>query len=452
MKVLVFGCFDLFHVGHIELLKKASDLGSVIVAIGDDARVRDLKGKGRPIYPAEDRLRIIQSCRYVSHAFVFSMLKEETAAETHFRVVREVSPDLVVSGTDTHLDTEFLSLLSGLNVEYKRLSSLPIHTSDLVRYTRSRGLITNNKYYLYQLPLDVSDPLPEYDDSSKELLILYPLFTRSGLITANPYLTGAIYSKQSLLRNTNAIAEKIPVKFYMQSEWYDEVADYLQKNGISREDCILFDMPRETTDERINTSISRTGIKLLPMLDSRMSEYKRVMIMDADIFVCKTDAGREPFNLLNIVCEVPENKIGVVFHNWSSYPSFPSHWLSAVKDSDESLWLEVVQSLLSANFKINKKSLITINTPAFIFSPQTWERDAKFQKFVREGISKLRSDEAILSLYFQNAKDIFVNLEDILKYGFGDVYIHHAIETGIQVYFHHIGNPTHMIWLEHIGV
>ncbi len=67
--IYVIGVFDLFHRGHVELLKNSSSLGeNLIVAINGDDLVTRYKRK--PIYSETDRLEIVKACRYVDHAFV----------------------------------------------------------------------------------------------------------------------------------------------------------------------------------------------------------------------------------------------------------------------------------------------------------------------------------------------------------------------------------------------
>jgi glycerol-3-phosphate cytidylyltransferase len=67
--VYVIGVFDLFHRGHVELLRRARALGDkLIVAINGDEMVA--KYKRRPYLSQTDRLAIVQSCRYVDEAFI----------------------------------------------------------------------------------------------------------------------------------------------------------------------------------------------------------------------------------------------------------------------------------------------------------------------------------------------------------------------------------------------
>ncbi|MES2937890.1 MAG: adenylyltransferase/cytidyltransferase family protein [Pseudomonadota bacterium] len=69
MPVLAIGVFDLFHKGHVELLRQARELGSrlVVVINGDEFTARY---KRRPSINEEDRLHVVRSCRHVDDAVI----------------------------------------------------------------------------------------------------------------------------------------------------------------------------------------------------------------------------------------------------------------------------------------------------------------------------------------------------------------------------------------------
>tara|TARA_R110002020_G_scaffold443491_1_gene654729 strand:+ start:1183 stop:1587 length:405 start_codon:yes stop_codon:yes gene_type:complete len=72
MRVWTNGCFDLLHIGHIELFKYAKTLGhELIVGIDTDARVRTAKGPQRPINPCEDRKQMLEAIRHIDKVVVF---------------------------------------------------------------------------------------------------------------------------------------------------------------------------------------------------------------------------------------------------------------------------------------------------------------------------------------------------------------------------------------------
>ena len=68
-KVLVSGCFDLLHSGHIAFFNEASAYGDLYVALGSDKTVFDLKGR-TPINNEDERLYMVQSVRCVKEAFI----------------------------------------------------------------------------------------------------------------------------------------------------------------------------------------------------------------------------------------------------------------------------------------------------------------------------------------------------------------------------------------------
>ena len=66
MKVWTNGCFDVLHRGHIELFRYARTLGDeLIVGIDTDEKVRNDKGKNRPINNLHDRMFMLQSIQYI---------------------------------------------------------------------------------------------------------------------------------------------------------------------------------------------------------------------------------------------------------------------------------------------------------------------------------------------------------------------------------------------------
>ncbi|MEK6900250.1 MAG: adenylyltransferase/cytidyltransferase family protein, partial [Nanoarchaeota archaeon] len=66
-KTVVFtaGTWDLFHVGHLNLIKRSKELGDfLIVAVSTDELVVSYK-KGPPAIPFDERAAILESCKYV---------------------------------------------------------------------------------------------------------------------------------------------------------------------------------------------------------------------------------------------------------------------------------------------------------------------------------------------------------------------------------------------------
>jgi rfaE bifunctional protein nucleotidyltransferase chain/domain len=88
------GCFDLLHAGHVATLEAARRLGDcLVVCLNSDESVRRLKGAGRPLVPARDRVRVLEALGAVDAVTVF-------AEDTPLAVLDAIRPDVWVKGGD----------------------------------------------------------------------------------------------------------------------------------------------------------------------------------------------------------------------------------------------------------------------------------------------------------------------------------------------------------------
>lgn len=95
-KVIVTGCFDWLHSGHIRFFEQASAYGDLYVSLGNDANIRQLKGAGHPLLSQQERAYMVSAIRYVKRAFVaagFGML--DAAAE-----IERLRPDIYLVNQD----------------------------------------------------------------------------------------------------------------------------------------------------------------------------------------------------------------------------------------------------------------------------------------------------------------------------------------------------------------
>lgn len=92
--VFTNGCFDLIHLGHIDYLAKAADLGDVlVVGLNTDASTRRLKGPTRPINDERARALVLASMSFVSTVVLFD-------EDTPYNLIRTIQPDILVKGAD----------------------------------------------------------------------------------------------------------------------------------------------------------------------------------------------------------------------------------------------------------------------------------------------------------------------------------------------------------------
>ncbi len=88
------GCFDLLHRGHVKLLAEArAACDRLVVGLNSDASTARLKGKGRPISPAEGRAEVLAALEAVDLVVVFEQ-------DTPLEQIKRVRPSVLVKGAD----------------------------------------------------------------------------------------------------------------------------------------------------------------------------------------------------------------------------------------------------------------------------------------------------------------------------------------------------------------
>jgi len=132
-KIFTNGCFDLLHVGHIELLKYCKSLnGYVIVGINSDNSVKKLKGQSRPINNQYTRKLILESIKYVDEVIIFD---EQTPLE----LIKKIQPQLIVKGGDYKKEDV-------VGYEFEKLELLEVKIFDYVKNNSTTEIIKRISY------------------------------------------------------------------------------------------------------------------------------------------------------------------------------------------------------------------------------------------------------------------------------------------------------------------
>lgn len=95
-KKVVFtnGCFDILHLGHLRLLKKASQMGDVLVlGLNTDTSIKILKGEERPINNQNYRSEMLEYFDFIDYIILFEN-------ETPLELIIKLKPDILVKGGD----------------------------------------------------------------------------------------------------------------------------------------------------------------------------------------------------------------------------------------------------------------------------------------------------------------------------------------------------------------
>ena len=95
-KKVVFtnGCFDLLHVGHVDLLRFCKECGDiVVVGLNSDKSVQLNKGPSRPVLNEQERAHLLEAIEYVDYVVIFDGIDPHP-------LIEKVRPDILVKGQD----------------------------------------------------------------------------------------------------------------------------------------------------------------------------------------------------------------------------------------------------------------------------------------------------------------------------------------------------------------
>lgn len=92
--VFTNGCFDLLHLGHVDYLEKARELGNrLVIGLNTDDSVSRFKGPERPLQDQNSRARILASLQFVDLVVFFN-------EDTPFDLISTLIPNVLVKGSD----------------------------------------------------------------------------------------------------------------------------------------------------------------------------------------------------------------------------------------------------------------------------------------------------------------------------------------------------------------
>lgn len=93
--VLVGGCFDILHPGHIIFLKKAKQAGDfLVVLLESDQRVRELKGEGRPIHSQKERATVLKAIKFIDNVVMLPYMKND---QEYDLLIKKMKPDIIAT-------------------------------------------------------------------------------------------------------------------------------------------------------------------------------------------------------------------------------------------------------------------------------------------------------------------------------------------------------------------
>ena len=92
--VFTNGCFDLIHLGHLEVLARSADLGDkLIVGINSDMSIKKIKGISRPIIEEDSRAKQLAAIEFIDAVILFN-------EDTPYNLINILKPDVLTKGGD----------------------------------------------------------------------------------------------------------------------------------------------------------------------------------------------------------------------------------------------------------------------------------------------------------------------------------------------------------------
>lgn len=93
--VLVGGCFDILHPGHVIFLQKAKKAGDfLVVLLEPDQKIKQIKGKNRPFFNQKTRAVVLKGIKFVDKIIMLPFLKNDKDYE---KIIKKIKPDIIAA-------------------------------------------------------------------------------------------------------------------------------------------------------------------------------------------------------------------------------------------------------------------------------------------------------------------------------------------------------------------
>jgi FAD synthetase len=101
--VIAGGCFDILHIGHVRFLSEAKKMGDyLVVLLESDEKVKELKGKSRPIFTQKERAEMLSALQSVDLVVLLPMIENDS---DYLNLIIKIKPDIIaVTENDSNIE------------------------------------------------------------------------------------------------------------------------------------------------------------------------------------------------------------------------------------------------------------------------------------------------------------------------------------------------------------
>ena len=140
--VLVKGSFDLFHIGHLNLLKKSKLLGDILVVVVKSDEAVKKKSPNRPIISEVDRSQIIDSIIYTDYCIIANKQTDSEMnllTDRYEKIIKDLHPDIFIKQPNHSIPENIIKTCEK-------------QSTNIVEIERTEGISTTNIIYKIKEP------------------------------------------------------------------------------------------------------------------------------------------------------------------------------------------------------------------------------------------------------------------------------------------------------------
>lgn len=109
--ILVGGCFDLVHLGHLTFLEKSASVGDILVVLLEsDKNIKKIKGDSRPINSQINRAKFLTHLKSVDFVILLPEMKTD---QDYLKIINQIKPNIIaVTQNDPKLNSKSIQAKS----------------------------------------------------------------------------------------------------------------------------------------------------------------------------------------------------------------------------------------------------------------------------------------------------------------------------------------------------
>jgi len=139
--VLIGGCFDILHIGHLRILTKAKKFGDIlIVGINNDQFIKKTKGNHRPIIQEKQRAELLAGLKPVDYVFITN--KALYCDEN----LKKIKPNFLIFSKESEKIERRKNIAKNIEKKFPRIKTIFLSSGiNKIRTTSIESKIIKNK-------------------------------------------------------------------------------------------------------------------------------------------------------------------------------------------------------------------------------------------------------------------------------------------------------------------